>query len=226
MSQLPFANRRQAGKLLANSLENYRGPRVLVLALPRGGVPVGYEVASALGAELDLLLVRKLGTPGNPELAMGAIAAGGFRVLNSDIVEALALSADAIEAEVEREGLELARRAQVYRGDRPLPRIAGRILLLVDDGIATGATMRAAIAALRGQGAAQIIVAAPVAPSDTVAVLEREADEVICLATPEPFGAIGRFYQDFTQVSDHEVRDLLARAWHHEPAAAKHGGKS
>ncbi len=207
-------DRISSGKALAKALEAWRQvPALLALALPRGSVPVAYEVAAALGAELDLLLVRKLGTPGNPELAMGAIAAGGCRVINTEIVEALALSSDAIEAVAAREGLELARCARAYRGNRPLPTIAGRTLILIDDGIATGATMRAAIAALRVQRPGRIVVAVPIAPIETIANLRLEAEEVVRLTMPEPFGAIGRFYDDFAQVSDDEVRVLLARAW-------------
>ena len=216
--RLPFADRVRAGEALARALDAWRGVTgILVLALPRGGVPVAFEVAKALGAELDLLLVRKLGTPGNPELAMGAIAAGGIRILNPEIVAALAIPEEAIEAETTREARELERRAQAYRGERAMPTLAGRTLILIDDGIATGATMRAAIAALRSQQPREIVVAVPVAPPDTVAVLRHEADEVVCLATPEPFGAIGRFYQDFAQVSDDEVRALLKRAWQSPP---------
>lgn len=212
--ELPFADRVSAGKALAQALDSWRGAEgLLVLALPRGGVPVAFEVATAMGAELDLLLVRKLGTPGNPELAMGAIAAGGIRVLNPDIVDALAIPAEAIEATVACEADELARRARAYRGSRVLPVIAGRTLILIDDGIATGATMRAAISALRTQQPREIVVAVPVAPPDTIAELHHDADKIICLATPDPFGAIGRFYQDFTQVSDDEVRVLLNRSW-------------
>jgi putative phosphoribosyl transferase len=216
--QLPFTDRASAGKELARALDAWRGAvGVLVLGLPRGGVPVAFEVAAALGAELDVLLVRKLGTPGNPELAMGAIAVGGVRVLNANIVDSLALSAEAIEVETLRETQEIARRALAYRGDRELPAIVGRRLILIDDGIATGATMRAAIAALRTQHPREIVVAVPVAPADTVTVLRREADHVVCLAVPEPFGAIGRFYQNFEQVTDSEVRALLARAWRNPP---------
>jgi putative phosphoribosyl transferase len=185
----------------------------LILALPRGGVPIAFEVSTALGCELDLLLVRKLGTPDNPEIAMGAIASGGIRVLNQDIIQALGLSAEVIEAETARENLELARRAQVYRGDRPLPIMSQRTVILIDDGIATGATMRAAIAALRTQHPHELVVAVPVAPRDTIEILRTEADSVICLAMPEPFGAVGRFYRDFAQVTDNEVREYLNRAW-------------
>ena len=214
MTHLPFADRRQAGELLAARLADWRaGPDLLVLALPRGGVPVAFEIARRLGAELDVLIVRKLGAPGSPELAMGAIASGGIRVLNRDVVDAFGIDADALERVAARESQEILRREQAYRGERPLPALTGRPLLLVDDGVATGATIRAAIAALRAREPASITVAVPVAPPDTVAVLRKEADEVICLATPSPFFAIGNFYPDFGQTSDDEVRELLGRAW-------------
>ncbi|MBI2801136.1 MAG: phosphoribosyltransferase [Gammaproteobacteria bacterium] len=219
--QLPFADRASAGMALARALEPWRSAEgLLVLALPRGGVPVAFEVAVALDADLDLMLVRKLGTPGNPELAMGAIVAGDVRILNAEIIDALAIPTQAIDAEVARETRELARRTQVYRGDRALPTVAGRTLILIDDGIATGATMRAAVAALRSQRPLEIVVAVPVAPLDSIAQLRHEADAVVCLATPEHFGAIGYFYRNFTQVTDDEVRALLARTWHGQPPSA------
>lgn len=212
--RLPIEDRATAGQALAKALATYadRGD-VIVLALPRGGVPVAYEVAQALNASLDLMLVRKLGTPGQEELAMGAIATGGARVLNQDIVRGLSISEETINHVAAREQRELDRRQRAYRGERPLPVIAGQIVILVDDGLATGATMRAAIAALRQQHPARIIVAVPVAPPDTVEQLRHEVDEVVCLATPEPFIAIGRWYRAFTQTSDDEVQDILSRAW-------------
>jgi putative phosphoribosyl transferase len=212
--KLPFADRTQAGRLLGKALRHYSGrDDVLVLALPRGGVPVAFEVIKAINAPLDLMLVRKLGTPGQEELAMGAIAPGDVRVLNPDIVRSLRISEAVIDAVAKREGKELDRRQQAYRGDRPPPAVQGRCVILVDDGLATGATMRTAIKALRQQQPSRVVVAVPVAPTETIEVLQNEADEVICLATPEPFFAIGRFYRDFPQTSDEEVKDLLARAW-------------
>jgi predicted phosphoribosyltransferase len=206
-----FRDRREAGRLLAARLAPYRGrPDVLVLALPRGGVPVGYEVARALGAPLDVFLVRKLGVPGHEELAMGAVASGGVQVLNADVLAGLGLSDRVVAAVAARELQELERRERLYRGARPPRDVQGRTVILVDDGLATGATMRAAIHALRRRGAARIVVAVPVAPLQTCAELRAEADEVVCLVTPEPFLAVGLWYDDFTQTSDDEVRALLA----------------
>lgn len=217
---LPLKNRLQAGRALGAALAAYRGRHdLLVLALPRGGVPVACEVADALGAEVDLLIVRKLGTPGQEELAMGAIASGGVRVLNRDVIEPLQIPERAI-AEVERRELrEIERREAAYRGSRPRPAIAGQCVILVDDGVATGATMRAGIAALRQARPSRILVAVPVAPPDTVELLRSEADEVVCLATPEPFRAIGCWYVEFPQLSDEEVRARLAMSWARRPAA-------
>lgn len=218
--RLPIENRQTAGQALADALGDYaQRDDVLILALPRGGVPVACEVAEALQAPLDLMLVRKLGTPGQQELAMGAIATGGARVMNPDIVSALAIDQQTIDAVAEREQRELERRQQAYRGDRPLPRIDGRCVILVDDGVATGATMRAAVAALRQQQPAHVVVAVPIAPAETVAKMAQEADEVVCLETPEPFIAIGRWYADFPQLSDAEVRQQLARLWDKETEA-------
>lgn len=212
---VPFSDRTQAGRLLGEALSQYRENHdVIVLALPRGGVPVAFEVVKAINASLDLMLVRKLGTPGQEELAMGAIAWGGVRVLNPDIIGSLGISAQTIDAVANRENRELERRQRAYRGDRPPPQVTGRCAILVDDGLATGATMRSAVKALRQQHPARIVVAVPVAPLDTIDTLRREADEVVCLATPEPFMAIGRWYLDFSQTSDDEVKDLLRRAWH------------
>jgi putative phosphoribosyl transferase len=212
--KLPIADRSAAGKALAKALAHYRDRSdVLVLALPRGGLPVAREIAAALGAALDILIVRKLGAPGNPELAMGAIASGGVRVMNDDIVAGLGVTPQQIDAIAATEQRELERRERVYRGERPHPPLAGRCVILVDDGVATGATMRAGIAALKALGAARIVVAVAVAPVRTVRELESDADEVVCLATPEPFWAVGQWYRDFRQVSDGEVRDMLAAAW-------------
>ncbi len=217
---LPYTDRGQAGRVLARALEPWRGSRPLVLALPRGGVPVGHEVARALGGELDLMLVRKLGVPSQPELAMGAIASGGVRVLNPEVVASLGIEPETIEAVAAREEAELRRRERAYRGDRPWPELAGRTVILVDDGIATGATMRAAVAAARAQGPEEIVVAAPVAPPDTVERLRREADAVVVPETPEPFYAIGQWYLAFPQLTDEEVRGILRQAWQREEAGA------
>lgn len=206
-----FRDRREAGRRLAAELISYAGrPDVLVLALPRGGVPVGYEVARALGAPLDVFLVRKLGTPGHEELAMGAVASGGIRVLNEDVVSALGLDEGVIQAAVEHETRVLSGRERRYRGDRPATSLADRIILLVDDGLATGATMRAAVAAVRRQSPKRLIVAVPVAPPETCEMLRPEADEVVSLAAPTPFYGVGFWYEDFSPTTDEEVRELLA----------------
>ena len=208
-----FRDRHEAGRLLAEKVKAYaHRPEVLVLALPRGGVPVAYEVARALGAPLDVFLVRKLGVSGHEELAMGAVATGGVRVLNEQIVRALRIPDDVIDAVTMREQEELARRERLYRGDRPLPDVRGRTVILVDDGLATGATMHAAIAALRQQQPARIVVAVPTAAPETCQALRAEVDDVVCAITPEPFYSVGLWYEDFSQTTDDEVRDLLARA--------------
>ena len=206
-----FLDRRDAGRRLAAKIAGYSNrPDVLVLALPRGGVPVAHEVARVLNAPLDVFVVRKLGVPGYEELAMGAVATGGVRVLNNEIVEALGIPAPMIDAVAARERQELARRERLYRGGRPQPDVRGRTVILVDDGLATGATMHAAIEALRQQGPARIVVAVPTASPDTCEEMKRRADEVICAITPEPFHAVGRWYQEFSQTTDEEVRELLA----------------
>jgi len=208
-----FRNRREAGRRLARVLGEYANrPDVLVLALPRGGVPVGYEVAQALHAPLDVFVVRKLGVPGHEELAMGAIASGGVRVLNDEVVRMLDMPEAAIDAVARDEQLELERRESLYRDGRPPVDVRGRTVLLVDDGLATGSTMRAAVKALRAQQPARIVVAVPTAAAQTCDELRREADEVVCPSTPEPFRAVGLWYEDFSQTSDDEVHDLLARA--------------
>jgi len=208
-----FRDRTEAGRRLAAKLRAYANrPDVLVLALPRGGAPVAYEVAQALHAPLDVFLVRKLGLPGHEELAMGAIASGGTRVLNAEVVSQLNISEEVIEAVAAEEQQELTRRERAYRGERPAPNVHDRTVILVDDGLATGSTMRAAVAALRRQNPARIIVAVPVGSPETCAELEREADDVVCAAMPEPFYAVGLWYDDFTQTTDEEVHDLLSRA--------------
>lgn len=213
MVPLPFSDRRDAGRRLARALERYAGrPDVIVLALPRGGVPVGYEVARALGAPLDVFLVRKLGVPGQEELAMGAIASGGGRALNRYVLDSLGIPDRVVESVTAMEREELARRERVFRGSRPPPGIGGRTVILVDDGLATGSTMRAAIEAVRARGPTRLVVAVPVAAGETCAELADAVDDMICLATPEPFQAVGLWYEDFTQTGDDEVRALLARA--------------
>ena len=213
--ELPIPDRITAGKALSRRLLSlYKpGPELIVLALPRGGVPVAFEVAEALGAELDVMIVRKLGAPMQPELAMGAIAGDGIRVMNEDVVTSLRITDDQIESVMSRENDELERRVKAYRGDRPWPDLSGRTVMLVDDGVATGATMFAAIDAVRASHAAEVVVAIPIAPAETVSRLEEFADKVICLATPEPFFSIGQWYQRFDQVSDAHVVELLQRRW-------------
>jgi putative phosphoribosyl transferase len=208
-----FRDRHHAGRYLAGKLAKYANrPDVLVFGLPRGGVPVAYEVARALRAPLDIFLVRKLGLPGQEELAMGAIASGGVRVLNEHVVRALGVPQDIIDSVAATEQEELARREQLYRGNRATPEVRGRTIILVDDGLATGSTMRAAVAALRQRGPARIVVAVPVGAPETCAEFQDEADEAICARTPEPFHAVGAWYQDFSQTTDDEVRDLLEKA--------------
>jgi putative phosphoribosyl transferase len=208
-----FPNRAEAGRCLAEKLAQYAGrDDVIVLGLPRGGVPVAYEVAQCLGVPLDVFIVRKLGVPGFEELALGAIASGGVRVLNDDVVRALPNATILIDSVTARETAELERREKAYRDGRPAPELRGRIAILVDDGLATGATMRAAVAALRQLGAAKIVVAVPVGAADTCRELEAEVDGTVCAMAPEWFQAVGQFYEDFSQTSDDEVRELLARA--------------
>jgi predicted phosphoribosyltransferase len=208
-----FRDRRDAGRQLAAKLRAYAGrANLLVLALPRGGVPVAFEVARSLQAPLDVFVVRKLGVPGHDELAMGAIATGGVRVLNDEVVRELGISKKIIEAVATREQQELRRRERLYRGDRPPLDVCGRIVMLVDDGLATGSTMRAAVAALRLLAPARIVVAVPVGAPSTCAELKDAADETVCVHTPEPLYAVGLWYRDFAQTSEDEVRDLLAQA--------------
>jgi putative phosphoribosyl transferase len=209
-----FGDRSEAGRTLAGKLQRYAHREdVIVLALPRGGVPVAAEIAVALSVPMDLFLVRKLGVPGHEELAMGAIASGGVRVLNEPVVAELRISDRVIQAVGEREAAELRRREIAYRGMRPEPEVAGRTVILVDDGLATGSTMRAAVRALRMQSPAKIIVAVPVGAASTCADLAREADEIVCAEMPEPFFAVGYWYSDFSQTTDDEVRALLDESW-------------
>lgn len=206
-----FHDRTEAGRQLASQLKAYANRTdVLVLGLPRGGVPVAYEVARALHVPLDICLVRKLGVPGHKELAMGAIASGGVRVLNYDVLSWLNIGDKTIEHVAAHELRELQRRDRAYRGDRPQPQIRDRTVILIDDGLATGATMRAAIAVLRSQQPKAIVVAVPVAPVETCKALKAEVDQLVCLATPEPFYAIALWYENFAQTRDDQVRDLLA----------------
>ncbi|GGY76835.1 phosphoribosyltransferase [Marinobacter zhanjiangensis] len=212
--KLPIQDRKTAGHELALALEDYRNrEHLVVLALPRGGVPVAAEIAQHLGAELDLMIVRKLGTPGQEELAMGAIASGGARVLNRRILDYGGVSDEAIEKVAERERQELKRREQAYRGDRPWPDMSDATIILVDDGLATGATMGAALQALKVHRPREVVVAVPVAPADTIRNLRSSADDIVCLETPDPFSSIGQWYRDFHQVSDDEVRQLLGHFW-------------
>jgi putative phosphoribosyl transferase len=213
-----FRDRVEAGDVLAAWLAHYAGrPEVLVLALPRGGVPVAARVAEAIGAPLDVFVVRKLGVPGHEELAMGAIASGGVLVRNEEVVGKLGLGEDTLRRVAEAERRELARRERRYREDRPAPDLAGRVVILVDDGLATGSTMRAAVEAARRLGPARVVVAVPTAPASTCQRLREVADEVVCAITPRPFRAVGNSYRSFPQTSDEEVRSLLEAAWAPDP---------
>jgi putative phosphoribosyl transferase len=208
-----FIDRRDAGRVLASRLSKYAGrDDVVVLALPRGGVPVAYEVASALGVPMDVFLVRKLGTPGHRELAMGAIASGGVRVLNEDVVQWYGVSGSAIERIAREEQEELERRERAYRGSRSVPDLTARIVVLIDDGLATGSTMRAAAQAMRARRPARVVIAVPVGAPQTCAELAAVADEVICARMPEPFSAVGQWYLNFDQTDDDEVRELLQKS--------------
>jgi predicted phosphoribosyltransferase len=219
---MPYRDRTEAGRQLAVELAGYANrPDVIVLALPRGGVPVAFEVARALHAPLDVFLVRKLGVPGHEELAMGAIASGGVRVLNEEVVRKLAIAPWVVDRVAAQEQQELERREHLYRGDRPPPEVRGRIAILVDDGLATGSTMRAAVAALRKLGPARIVVAVPVGAPETCSEFQQEADEAICAETPDPFYAVGLWYEDFSQTTDAEVHDLLLQAAEGQDAAAR-----
>jgi putative phosphoribosyl transferase len=218
----PFRDRTEAGRRLAEKLVRYAGqPDTIVLALPRGGVPVAYEVAMALNAPLDVYLVRKLGVPGHEELALGAIATGGVRVLVPEVIREAEVPEHAVERVTQQELRELERRERAFRGERPPPDVRGRTVILVDDGLATGATMRAAIAALKQQGPARIVVAVPTAAPQTCESMRREVDDVVCAITPEPFYAVGLWYDDFAQTTDDEVKALLERASWRQPASQR-----
>ena len=212
VSSQPFTNRAEAGELLAARFTELADrDDVIVLALPRGGVPVGYEVARSLRVPLDVFVVRKLGVPGHEELAMGAIASGGVRLLNHEVVDALGIPGALIDQVAHREEAELERRERLYRGNRPLVSLTNKTVILIDDGLATGSTMRAAVAAIRRQEPAGIVVAVPVSAPSTCDEMRDVADDVVCLRTPEPFVAVGLWYRDFSETSDAEVRELLGR---------------
>lgn len=208
-----FLDRRDAGRRLARELSGYANRAdVIVLALPRGGVPVGYEVAAALHVPLDVFIVRKLGLPGHEELAMGAIASGGVRIVDEHTLRAAGVTEEDLRRVTAVEQAELERREQQYRGERPFPDLTGKTVLLVDDGLATGSTMRAAVAALREEGPSRVVVAVPVAANDTCDAFRQIADDIICAVIPEPFYAVGAWYANFSQTTDAEVHHLLARA--------------
>lgn len=220
--QLRFSDRSEAGQFLASKLTEYANRNdVLVLALPRGGVPVAYEVAKALNAPLDIFVVRKLGVPGHEEMAMGAIASGGVRVVNRDVVLGAGIASDIIEQATTNERRELERREQIYRGENPAPTIEGRTVILIDDGLATGATMRAAVLAMRQHNPAKIIVAVPISSRETCAEFQDSVDGVVCGIMPEPFLAVGLWYDNFPQTTDEEVRMLLQKAIQEHFGAAR-----
>lgn len=210
-----FADRREAGRRLARLLSASRLDDPVVIALPRGGVPVAFEVAAAIDAPLDILVVRKLGVPWQPELGMGAVGEGGVRTFNTSVIAAAGLTDAEVHGVIDREEAEVAQRVQRYRRGRPREPVTGRTVILVDDGLATGFTARAAVDFLRREKARRIVVAVPVAPADTIAELARFVDEVVCLEAPEAFSAVGQFYRDFTQVSDQAVAGLLALSQTH-----------
>jgi predicted phosphoribosyltransferase len=214
-----FRNRRVAGQKLGEKLAAYRDREdAIVLGLARGGLPVAFEVAKSLGVPMDVFLVRKLGVPGREELAMGAIASGGIRVVNDDVVRSLGVSDEDIEEVAEREQKELQRREEAYRGDRPSPRLEGRTVILVDDGMATGASMKSAVEAVKEAGPKAVVVAIPTAAPQTVEAISEHVDDVVCLITPQPFMAVGTWYDDFSQTTDEEVKDYLDRAADELPA--------
>lgn len=216
-----FENRREAGAVLATPLAAYRDrDDVIVLALPRGGVPVAFEVSRALRVRLDVFLVRKLGVPGHAELAMGAIASGGVRVLNPDVISWYRLREAAIDEVARHEQSELERRERAYRKGRPAPDLRDRTVILVDDGLATGSTMKAAVQAVRSHAPARVVVAVPVGAPETCRELAAEADEVVCARTPSPFSAVGQWYRNFSQTTDEEVQDLLQQHAHIPPGCS------
>ena len=219
---MDFRDRSDAGRRLAKALSEYKGRSVVVLALPRGGVPVAAEVAAALDAPLDLILVRKIEVPTQPELAMGAVVDGAAPIVvrNEEVIELSGTTADEFDSACKRELAEIERRRQLYIGDRSRAKIEGQVVIVVDDGIATGATTRAALQAIRNRKPKELVLAVPVAPPDTVTQLRKKVDALICLETPELFGAIGYFYRDFRQVSDQEVVDILKRFPARRPASA------
>lgn len=204
-----FADRAEAGRFLASDLLDLKGKDAIVLAIPRGGIVVGFEVANALGIPLDVIIPRKIGAPDNPELAIGAMTEDGTIILNQRLIEYLRVSEDYIKRESEKQRLEIERRLKSYRGEAPYPNLKNREAIIVDDGIATGSTMKAALASVRKRGARTVVIAIPVGPSSTIRELKQQADRVICLHTPEYFEAIGQFYDDFTQTTDEEVVRLL-----------------
>lgn len=216
---LAFHDRTEAGRILAHRLKAYsHRPNVIVCALPRGGVPVGAEIAGALGVPLTVFIVRKLGVPGHEELAMGAITSGGMRLINHSVTETLKIPDSVIEGTAKREMLEITRRERIYLHGRGMPDLKDKTVILTDDGIATGSTMKLAVQALQQRGAQKIVVAIPVAPLDTVAELQEIADEVICLAEPEPFGSVGTWYENFEQLNDTEVCEILDRMFEPVPS--------
>jgi putative phosphoribosyl transferase len=224
---VPFRDRAEGGRVLARELDAYANRSdVLVLGLPRGGVPVAYQVATALRVPLDVFVVRKIGMPGHEEFAMGAIASGGARLLNADVIEDYGVPPMEVERTIAVETRELTRRELLYRGDRSFPDLTGKTVILVDDGLATGSSMRVAVKALRQDGPAAIVVAVPVAASETCEAFRDVSDEIVCAVTPEPFFAVGMWYEDFSQTSDEEVRDLLERARREENAAARETGRA
>jgi putative phosphoribosyl transferase len=208
----PFEDRRDAGRRLAGKLVRFRDERPVVFALPRGGVPVGYEISRSLGAPLDVFVSRKLGAPDQPEFGIGAVAAGGVRVLNEDVVRRLGITEDYVERITAQEIAEVGRRLRYFRGKRPEPKVGGRTAILVDDGLATGVTARAAVEALRLRGPRRLVLAAPVCAAQTVNLLMPRVDELVCLECPPDLGAIGFWYRNFEQTSDEEVVELLERA--------------
>ena len=208
----PFEDRRDAGRRLAGKLVRFRDERPVVFALPRGGVPVGYEISRSLGAPLDVFVSRKLGAPDQPEFGIGAVAAGGVRVLNEDVVRRLGITEDYVERITAQEIAEVDRRLRYFRGERPEPKVGGRTAILVDDGLATGVTARAAVEALRLRGPRRLVLAAPVCAAQTVNLLLPRVDELVCLESPPDLGAIGFWYRNFEQTSDEEVVELLQRA--------------